>query len=267
MVLGSLLLGTGMALAGSGPTLTPAQLGCGVTYAGVVLAGMVLGGVAFGTLEHFGALRTDLCAPLQGKQIALDKILNVHYATLAVPMGFLMIGVAIVLEVFLTAERDAQYIHMGRVAPLPPVVCGLIIGLNQIPIRAISGKGQGGSSSVLNIIGTMTFGRLLNRFKVDRLERSYQFLFVYIGTTLGSLTAFKVIPGFTRMEGYEWYYCLVGGFLTIFGSRIANGCTCGNGISGTSELSWHSFIGAGSIFAGAIATGFILQAAGADMML
>ena len=48
---------------------------------------------------------------------------------------------------------------------------------------------------------------------------------------------------------------VLGGFLVMFGARLAGGCTSGHGISGVSNLCWRSFASIGTMFGGAILTG------------
>lgn len=50
----------------------------------------------------------------------------------------------------------------------------------------------------------------------------------------------------------------VGGFIMMFGARIAQGCTSGHAISGTLQLALSSWIFAPLIFAVAVATAFLI---------
>jgi uncharacterized membrane protein YedE/YeeE len=52
---------------------------------------------------------------------------------------------------------------------------------------------------------------------------------------------------------------IVGGFLLIFGARLAGGCTSGHGISGMATMSLSSFITVASMFAGGISSATLLQ--------
>ena len=51
------------------------------------------------------------------------------------------------------------------------------------------------------------------------------------------------------VKGVEWSEAFVGGFLMIIGSRLADGCTSGHGISGCAILLNASFLGTISMFA------------------
>ena len=47
---------------------------------------------------------------------------------------------------------------------------------------------------------------------------------------------------------------VVGGFLMLFGARIADGCTSGHGISGMAQLAVGSTVAVAAMFVGGIAT-------------
>jgi len=51
----------------------------------------------------------------------------------------------------------------------------------------------------------------------------------------------------------------LGGFIMLFGARIAGGCTSGHGISGMAQLSVGSTIAVAAMFAGGIATALLLR--------
>ena len=55
-------------------------------------------------------------------------------------------------------------------------------------------------------------------------------------------------------------YGFCGGFLMLFGARLAGGCTSGHGISGMTLLNLESVVAVPAMFAGGIATAFALQA-------
>lgn len=52
---------------------------------------------------------------------------------------------------------------------------------------------------------------------------------------------------------------IVGGFIMLFGARIAGGCTSGHGISGSAQLSAGSTLAVAAMFAGGIATAFLFR--------
>src|SRR5262249_57591571 len=50
----------------------------------------------------------------------------------------------------------------------------------------------------------------------------------------------------------------VGGFIMLFGARIADGCTSGHGLSGMAQLAVGSTVAVAAMFAGGIATAMLL---------
>lgn len=261
MVSGSSMVGIGMALAGAGPTIVPAQIVAGATGAVYTLMGMFAGGLIFGVVEKAFSLRTSFNTK---DAMSLDKRLGVSYASVAAPMGLLLCGAAGALEVAFPNAVDANRLRLSAVPPLLPTVAGIVIGLNQWPLRTIGNKGQGGSTPVMNVIATATGGALSRRLAIDSFEKSYQLLFVYVGSALGAFLAVTQYPALTGPPSLPPAVSFVGGMVMLFGARIANGCTCGVGISGVSELSVLSMVGAASIFGCGIATGLLLKALGVN---
>mmetsp|Transcript_9049 Transcript_9049/g.19437 ORF Transcript_9049/g.19437 Transcript_9049/m.19437 type:complete len:340 (-) Transcript_9049:21-1040(-) len=251
---GCALLGVGMALAGSGPTLIPGQLGAGGSSALNVFLGALTGGLIFGILEP-SFFSTNIACP-KGEKTSVDLKMGVSYFKVAAPLGLLLLSAAYGLEVVFPHSEDPISRASGQT--MLPFLAGMVVGLNQLPLRFLSGKGQGGSSSVMNIIATATNGAVSPRFKLTSILSASQLLYVYVGTAAGaylaaaasSPTAAAAVPTAAR--------AFAGGVLMLLGSRIADGCTCGHGISGFSELSVQSIAAAAAIFAGGIATAAVL---------
>ncbi len=68
-------------------------------------------------------------------------------------------------------------------------------------------------------------------------------------------------PGETR-RGIRYRDAFVGGFLIIFGARLAGGCTSGHIISGITQLSLSGMVFAAGVFATGILTARLLQRGG-----
>eukprot|EP00960_Hanusia_phi_P001566 45202-Hanusia_phi.AAC.1 len=60
-------------------------------------------------------------------------------------------------------------------------------------------------------------------------------------------------------QGVPVIQAFVGGFLSIFGSRFASGCTSGHGLSGMALMVTKSVIAVPAMFAGGIFTGVVFQ--------
>lgn len=269
VVVGGMTLGCGMTLAGSGPTMLPSQIGANVGNAWITLLGLLGGGIVYAIIERVYEMCTadnasavvglDEDPPPAVVRVA-DHKFGIRYPWLVIPGGLIFLSFGILLEVFLPHTADVAVLRVGAL-PLPPLVGGLIVGFNQIPIRLVQGvAGQGGSTSVMVVIGTLTCGVLGPEYRLEGFAEAWQFTFVWVGTLLGALVASQVSVGVTSSPvGYNAYRSAIGGFLMQFGARVAGGCTCGHGISGFSELSFQSIAAVCSIFSGAIATGYIIE--------
>lgn len=255
---GCLVLGAGMALAGSGATLVPSQIGVGVKSAGAIFAGMLVGGLAFGLAEPrmFG---NDVC-PLAkpGEKTSVDQIVGKSYAAISAPLGLALVGAIVGLEKLWPHSRDAKAAGGGSWLP---IIAGAVIGLNQIPLRLIANHGQGGSTSIMTMLATVSGGAISGRHRLRDLKGATQLSYVWIGTLLGAYIGAKH-EGMRPIEGFSTLRSVIGGALMMFGARFAGGCGCGRGISATSELSVESFAAACAIFGGGIATTFALKALG-----
>jgi uncharacterized membrane protein YedE/YeeE len=264
VIVGSALLGVGMALAGTGPTMLPSQIGGGVGTAWVTLLGALLGGVIFSIIDK---VAPSVFANPEGEErtlMTLDtKIVKFRYEFISIPLGFVMLGISIALEFIVTQADDEERIGIGSL-PWYPTIAGGIVGIGQVPMRLVAGHGQGGSTSLMTVIGTLTCGLLAPDHRLVSFQQAWQFAFVWIGSTLGSLASSQ-INEFPYPDGVTYWRAAVGGFLALFGARIAGGCTCGHGVSGFAELSLESAVAACVIFGTGIATGFIVQAAGGEM--
>ncbi|MBI4890132.1 MAG: YeeE/YedE family protein [Acidobacteria bacterium] len=82
-----------------------------------------------------------------------------------------------------------------------------------------------------------------------------------VGLLLGSFMAWKLGGGerAEKPEGGRIWEALGGGFLLLFGARLAGGCTSGHGISGSLQLALSGWVFFLTIFASAIAAAFLLK--------
>ena len=257
---GCALLGIGMSFAGSGPTIVAAQAAAGITDAWVVIAGGLTGGLIFGLIEP-KFLKLDVsCAA--GTKLTLDQIFNKSYRAIAMPLGICLLSACAGLELMFPFKADARILGTSSLPLAWPTVAGLLIGGNQLSVRLLSGKGQGGSTSIMQIIATATGGAVSGRLKFTNLASFTQFLFVWVGTPLGVYILSRQVPGITTDHVFPRWQSFLGGLLTIMGARIASGCTCGNGITGSSELNMQSLAATAAIFGFGIAAGVSIKAFG-----
>ena len=258
---GCLVLGSGMALCGSGPTIVPSQIACGVPTALTILGGSLAGGALFALLEpRFLATRFP-AAP--GQRTVIEHFFGGTYARWALPFGLSLLGASTLLEYVFPHHDDVQKLGLRPSNhSLLPIAAGCIIGLNQLPLRYWTGHGQGGSKCVMNMLAFLSNGKLTGHHYLTNVKGAGQLLYVYGGTLLGAYYAIQTLTDYTPPEGFSFWRSFIGGALLMLGARTAGGCTCGNGISGFSELGVQSMSGAAAIFSGGIASAFALRHAG-----
>lgn len=157
-----------------------------------------------------------------------------------------------------------------------PYFAGALIGLLQIPAFMLMDTGLGASSSFVKIAG---YGAML----VDpaALDDSYFAKYLtsskyiwqtalVVGIALGAYLSMRlsgarrerISPVWREAMGVSsptgrYVLAFLGGFILLFGARLAGGCTSGHGLTGLAQLAVSSSIVVPSIFAGGIATAFL----------
>ena len=124
----------------------------------------------------------------------------------------------------------------------------------------------------------MTGGRVLNAVAPATIQGNSYFaklgiswetvlvIGVILGAALGAMLGRKraiAVPSvwagrFGASVAKRCAAAFAGGFILLFGARLAGGCTSGHMISGVSQLALSSFIFAGAIFASGMATARLL---------
>eukprot|EP00756_Hemistasia_phaeocysticola_P018693 Hpha_TRINITY_DN15613_c0_g2::TRINITY_DN15613_c0_g2_i4::g.100098::m.100098 len=266
VVVGCALLGIGMTLCGTGPSMLPATFFVAES-AWRILAGCFLGGITFALLDSFVfPLKARKELATDDDATVLENVAGGSYSKWAAVFGTVLVLCSIALEVIFPFDGCSGQFRCNEPIPTvrnawPPTLAGLVIGLNQIPLRMITGDGQGGSTWYMNVISTLSFGKLssVEGMEMTKLKNCYQAIFAVVGVTAGAVLSGGVYDELFEFPNFHWGRDVAGGFLIIFGSRMASGCTCGHGISGSSELSLESLAGTCAIFGGGIATGMIIE--------
>jgi len=159
-----------------------------------------------------------------------------------------------------------------------PYLAGIVIGLLQIPAFLIIETALGASSSYV------TVGALVTSW-VDPSILTIKYASSHVATTaknwwqvalvggvaVGAFLSMKLSgarraalsPIWARALGSaspakRYTIAFIGGFVMLFGARLADGCTSGHGISGMAQLSVGSTVAVAAMFAGGIATAMLL---------
>lgn len=159
-----------------------------------------------------------------------------------------------------------------------PYVAGAIIGLLQIPTFLLMSTALGASSSFVTVgayiaqlfdpaVPTITY------FQSHMTgAKNWWQVAVVVGIALGAFLSMRlsgarrqtISPVWSRAMGVTTLgarapLAFVGGFIMLFGARIAGGCTSGHGISGIAQLSAGSTLAVAAMFAGGIATALLMR--------
>lgn len=157
-----------------------------------------------------------------------------------------------------------------------PYVVGVLIGLLNVGSLLVSKKPLGASTSYMKLGGIIY--RFFDKEAVEKnayykkselkLDRG---VMLVIGIILGAFVSallsgsFKliVVPDMWASEISDsavlrFFVAVAGGIFLGVGSRWADGCTSGHGISGTSLLSVISWVASIAFFGGGIAVAFLL---------
>lgn len=145
--------------------------------------------------------------------------------------------------------------------PWNPYLCGVGIGSLQIPLFFIqSSLGTSSATgnflcSVIKILREQTFQTCFV------LAKNWCQLGIVLGIVLGAFFSKKIsgnkplffYPDWKdtinhRPKKKRWVYNFFGGFLMMFGARLADGCTSGNGVSGVALMSLGSLCVIASMF-------------------
>jgi uncharacterized protein len=117
----------------------------------------------------------------------------------------------------------------------------------------------GVSTGLVRVVGMLEGPHAADVPYLAKLAPLFNFeVMLIIGLLLGAFASSRLSGDRARPTVSRIAPALIGGFLLMFGARLANGCTSGHGISGSLQLAasgWLFFI---SIFVSGMATAFLL---------
>jgi hypothetical protein len=160
-----------------------------------------------------------------------------------------------------------------------PYLAGIVIGLLQIPAFLLIQTALGASSSYVTIgaqLASWVDPSILTidyaRSHVATTGKNWWQVALVAGIAIGAFISMKlsgarraaVSPIWARALGSasparRYAVAFFGGFVMLFGARIADGCTSGHGLSGVAQLAVGSTIAVAAMFAGGIATALLLM--------
>ncbi len=273
LVLGGLLFGVGMTLAGGCANKNLVRVGGGSVRALVVLVFLAI--ASYMTLKGlFGQWRATLLDPVslnlgergwadQGLATAVARATGIDAKTALMGTAALLVAA---LLVFVFKDRRFR-------ANLAQVLGAVVLGLLVVAGWYVTGHlGFGENPETLETVYFATNTRTLESLSfVAPLAYTLELLMMWtdsslhasfgiasvVGVIAGS-AAYALATGKFRWEGFanlaDLRNQLLGAVLMGFGGVTAVGCTIGQGLSGLSTLAMGSFIAVAGIVAGSVAT-------------
>eukprot|EP00294_Goniomonas_avonlea_P011421 CAMPEP_0114561560 /NCGR_PEP_ID=MMETSP0114-20121206/12069_1 /TAXON_ID=31324 /ORGANISM="Goniomonas sp, Strain m" /LENGTH=373 /DNA_ID=CAMNT_0001747203 /DNA_START=15 /DNA_END=1136 /DNA_ORIENTATION=+ len=271
VAIGAGLLGVGMSLSGACPGTVAAQLGAGVPEAKYTIGGAFVATLVYGYMaKHLeGFVSTK---PIwTGHKQTLDRVLNVPYWKTGMPMALALAAVVGAVEIFVapwatevtTGGSDALHAKAW-----PPILSGVLIGLNQLPALWALGKGIGSATGYATCVSKTLHAVLPSEsvpsyFKTLRNGMGNHFQLFYLSSAaLGAFVSASLSGQYGVERGTSPALSFLGGACILFGSRLAGGCTSGHGVTGMGMQFMASMVAVPCMFAGGIATALVLNANG-----
>lgn len=251
-----------MQIAGSCPGMIFVQIGSGVKYSFITLVGGLAGALTHGVLNNY---MTKTSQPDQAASRTLYELFNVNENKFRIFFISGLFGAVGLMEFFVPWKSDYSPINtnVGSFSlssdAWSPAFAGCLLGSLQMLSFYLMSKSLGSSSAFSSIASCMVSKSMLEKssyLKRFKSGLSNMGQLVFVGSVgLGSFVSSNLSGVYGKAMGVHPYNAFLGGFLLVFGARLAGGCNTGHGISGTSHLFTGSFVAMMSMFAGAISLG------------
>ncbi len=255
VVFGGIVFGVGMAILGYCPGTLAVSLGEGSMDALVGIIGGLLGGLLY-TLAL--PIIHGLLGPNLGA-LSLNSVVGsgVVFYLLVLVLGALFIGVALWMHKK-EGATDYKWLTSGvALAILNPIV--FLAATTNRPI---------GASTTYPYVGDLLSG-LTNNEYFSKIQKpgAWELIFLAGAFLAGLLISllkkdfhFRLIHGnWQKYKGASGVnravWAFIGGFVLIFGARMAGGCTSGHILSGGMQLAFSSLLFGVFVFAGLLLTG------------
>ena len=255
LIFGGLIFGSGMAILGYCPGTLAISLGEGSIDALIGIIGGLLGGIVY-------TLVLPLIQPILGPDLG---VLSLN-ATLGSSTMYYMLS-SIIAVVFIAASFWLQ--KVDKVKGKKWIFAGIALAiLNIIVFSSAVTNRPIGASTAFPYVADLLSG-LTNNDYYAKIENAGNWEMIFLaGAFIAALSIslikkdFKLVliydnwkkyKGDSKLKRIIWSF--VGGFILIFGARMAGGCTSGHILSGGMQLAYSSLFFAVFTFIGLLATG------------
>lgn len=259
VVLGGIIFGIGMAILGYCPGTMAISLGEGALDALFGIIGGLLAGLLF-TLAH--PFLKEILGPNLGP-ISLYTIFGknpILFYVLLFLIGGFFIFASFWLHKIDIPRKDSKWIFSGTLL----AVLNAVVWLKTVSNRHI------GASSAYPYVADLLSGMTKNHY-FETIQKSGKWEVAFLaGAILAGFLLSLIQKEFKfRLIHENWveyknnstssriFWSLIGGFLVIFGARMAGGCTSGHVLSGGMQLALSSLVFAMFVFLSLLFTGRI----------
>jgi uncharacterized membrane protein YedE/YeeE len=256
IAIGGIIFGAGMAILGYCPGTLAISLGEGSVDALLGIAGALVGGFVYTVLlpSISSVLGPDLGS------FSLYTLIGQHYFIFY--FIDVLIGLAFVWAAFglnkLEKTHDMKWLYAGIGLAVLNAIVFLSVGTNRII----------GASTAYPYVADLITGTTNNSYFPKIQEPGRWELIFLTGAFIAGLVMsllkkeFKITLIHSNWEKYKGnsvpkrlIWAFIGGFILIFGARMAGGCTSGHILSGGMQLSVSSLVFAVFVFGGLLITG------------
>jgi len=256
IVLGGILFGIGMAILGYCPGTLAISVGEGSLDAVMGILGGLLAGAVFTVV--LPSIK-GLLGPNLGK-VSLETLLGSHglvFYFISVFIGITMIAFAFYLD-----KKDGGESKKWLYSGIFLGVLNPIIFLKTVQNRPI------GASTAFPYVADKIAGLTSNPY-FQKIQKPGHWELVFLAGAMVAAFVFFIAKKefalkmvYSRWENYKGnskskraFYAFLGGFILVFGARMAGGCTSGHILSGVMQLSLSSIVFGIVVFASLVITG------------
>jgi uncharacterized membrane protein YedE/YeeE len=268
-VAGGLVMGIGINVAGACPGTMLAQIGAGVPRVSYTLIGGLTGALSF-TLLHSMLQGTKF--HFKDDAVLVDEYFGIHIVKLSIMFSGVVAFLVLVLEHVspwsstisdhVICNRPASWFLDPFACAWSPIKAGVVMGLMQVPTFFFLDQNIAVSSTFVMVVGG--FLRLIAPDAPNKMPYLKNFFgvndFGQLGSSLGIILGSFVSGWLSDVRiihdtSGSALSSFIGGFLVLFGARLAGGCASGHGLSGIARLSSASLLTSLFMFVGAIGSG------------
>ena len=262
IAIGGIIFGAGMAILGYCPGTLPVSLGEGSVDALIGIVGALAGGFIYTLVVPFlqSVLGPDLGS------ISLYTLIGQHHFIFY--LVDIILGVTFVWSAFWLNKKekatDLKWLYSG---------IGLALLNAVVFLEVLSNRIIGASTAYPYVADVITGNTGSDYFSKIKAPGQWEVFFLagaFVSGIIISLLRkeFKITLIHSSWEKYKGnsatkriFWSFLGGFILIFGARMAGGCTSGHVLSGGMQLAVSSLVFAIFVFAGLLLTGrFFYQA-------